>query len=363
MALRTKLNPMGANGVKYYTLTVTTSPANATCVLFYDGVTHYGTFAHVKSGTVVNYSVSHSGYTTQTGSWTITENTTKTVTLSLVQYTVTFSSNETRAALYWSTNGSTFSSYVSNGSSVTFQGATTIYYYVKSLSPSSPLPVSSTYSVNVNRNMTITVNYSYSTSTGYSLDSDLQIVGSPSITSDGLMTSITANNYIKTVNNATSYMSETNYEIQLKFKVSTLGTRQFPFSNRWVSSPTGANIEILASNKLRFTAGYSGATLALNWTTSNTITTNTWYTVNVKNNNNTYTVDAGTLGTYSTTTRKTTWSSNAGLNYGRLFGDASLPAKYATIDLKNSWVKSNGSYVIYNVSTIYSYYWNTPVIT
>lgn len=370
MGIRTKFNPMGANGVKYYTLTVTTSPANATCVLTYDGVAHTAKTATVKEGTVVSYSVSYSGYTTQTGSWTITSNTTKSITLSLVQYTVSFNSNESRAALYWSTNGSTFSSYVSNGSSVTFQGATTIYYYVRSLSPSSPLPVSSTYSVYVNRNMTITVNYGYYTTTNYSLDSDLQMVGSPSITSDGLMTNISTSNYVATINPAADYMSETNYEIQLKFKVSQLGTRQFIFANRWPNYPLGVNIEVYSDKKLRCVIGYSSSTTALSWKSTNVLTTNTWYYVNLKNNNNTYTITYNSGGsaieTSTSTTRKTVWStasSGGTMNYGRLFSTTALTAQYATIDLKNSWVKSNGSYIIYNVGTSLTYYWNSPVIT
>ena len=87
MALKTKLNPMGALGVKYYTLTVVTSPANATCVLTVNGIQYTTKSLKVKKGTVVNYSVSYTDTTTKTGS--ITMDSDKTLTFTRTYYTST----------------------------------------------------------------------------------------------------------------------------------------------------------------------------------------------------------------------------------------------------------------------------------
>lgn len=356
MALRTKLNPMGANGDKYYTLTVTTSPANATCVLTYDGVAHTAKTATVKSGTVVSYSVSYSGYTTQTGSWTVTENTTKSITLTAL-YTLTVNCSYGSTYIYiLDANGNQLASTYNTGTlSYSVTSGTVLKYYVRS---SNSPGTSNTYSVTMNANHTATLSVSTSTTTKYQLDSDLQIVGSPSITSDGLMTNISANNYIATINDAASYMSETNYEIQVKFKFSTLSGRQAIIGNLWNSTQGRRGVLIEANgNTFLCNAGYNASTSAYNWSVSNALATNTWYTINFKNNNNTYTVDAGSIGTNSSTTRKTVWSTERLIYFGRQYGDSSHPAQYATIDLKNSWIKSNGSYVIYNVGTVTSYYW------
>jgi len=87
MALKTKLNPMGAFGVKYYTLTVITSPANATCVLTVNGVQYTTKSLRVKAGTVVSYSVSYTDTTTKTGS--ITMDSDKTLTFNRTYSTST----------------------------------------------------------------------------------------------------------------------------------------------------------------------------------------------------------------------------------------------------------------------------------
>ena len=71
MSIKTRINPMGALGVKEYTLTVTTNPAAATCTLTYDGVSYSTKTAKVKAGTVISYSVYHSTYGTTSGSITM----------------------------------------------------------------------------------------------------------------------------------------------------------------------------------------------------------------------------------------------------------------------------------------------------
>ena len=69
-------------GEKKCTLTVVTTPSNATCVLTYEGISYNTKSITVPSGTVVNYTINYnSDYNTSSGSWTITEDTTKMVTL------------------------------------------------------------------------------------------------------------------------------------------------------------------------------------------------------------------------------------------------------------------------------------------
>lgn len=80
MAIRTKINPLGALGTKYYTLTIVTSPSNATCVLTVNSIEYTTKSLKVKEGTVVSYSISYSGTTTKNGSVTMNSNKTLTFT-------------------------------------------------------------------------------------------------------------------------------------------------------------------------------------------------------------------------------------------------------------------------------------------
>ena len=121
MALKTRSNPMGALGVKYYTLTVNTDPSSATCTLTYDGVAHTEKSAEVKEGTVISYSIYHSTYGTTTGS--ITMNSNKTLTCN-----GTYSTSETESS--WSNpilsangtiGGSSFAVYASSVYSTSYQ--------------------------------------------------------------------------------------------------------------------------------------------------------------------------------------------------------------------------------------------------
>lgn len=88
MGIKTKLNPMGGGAKKETTctLTVVTSPSNADCYLTYNGVTYNTKTLVVDKGATVYCSVSHYGYYTQTGSWTITSSGTKSVSLTAWQY-------------------------------------------------------------------------------------------------------------------------------------------------------------------------------------------------------------------------------------------------------------------------------------
>ena len=56
---------------KYYTLTVSTNPASATCTLTYGGNSYSSKTATVKKGTIISYSVYHSTYGTTTGNITM----------------------------------------------------------------------------------------------------------------------------------------------------------------------------------------------------------------------------------------------------------------------------------------------------
>lgn len=88
---------------KYYTLTVSTNPASATCTLTYDGVAHSEKTATVKEGTVIQYSVYHSTYGTTTGSITMNSNKTLSCTGTYSTTPVTTEQSWTRPNL--SSNG------------------------------------------------------------------------------------------------------------------------------------------------------------------------------------------------------------------------------------------------------------------
>lgn len=88
---------MSSASTTYYTLTVSLSPASATCTLTYDGVAHTATSAIVKAGTVISYSVSHSTYGTTTG--TITMDADKTLTCTGTYSTSTTETSWTQPTL------------------------------------------------------------------------------------------------------------------------------------------------------------------------------------------------------------------------------------------------------------------------
>lgn len=78
MGIRTKFNPMGGSNGKFYTLTIVTNPAAATCTLTINSIQYVTKSKKVKEGTVVSYSVYHSTYGTKTGSITVDSNITLT---------------------------------------------------------------------------------------------------------------------------------------------------------------------------------------------------------------------------------------------------------------------------------------------
>ena len=68
-----------------YTFTINPTPSDATITLTVDGKTYTQSSITVISGKTVSWSVSKSGYTTQTGSNTVTEDTTESITLEELQ--------------------------------------------------------------------------------------------------------------------------------------------------------------------------------------------------------------------------------------------------------------------------------------
>ena len=78
-------------------LTVVTTPANATCVLTYNGESYTTKTLEVPVGATVSYSISYTGYNTQTGSWTINSDVTKTITLAQTTYTLTVTTTPSNA--------------------------------------------------------------------------------------------------------------------------------------------------------------------------------------------------------------------------------------------------------------------------
>lgn len=80
MGIRTKFNPMGGSNGKFYTLTIVTNPAAATCTLTINGIQYVTKSKKVKEGTIVNYSVYHSTYGTKTGNITVDSDITLTFT-------------------------------------------------------------------------------------------------------------------------------------------------------------------------------------------------------------------------------------------------------------------------------------------
>ena len=75
MSLKTKFNPMGALGTKYYQITVSTSPSNATCYILYNNVWYNTKSLKVKANSVIQTYVTHTTYgTSSTYTYTIDSN-------------------------------------------------------------------------------------------------------------------------------------------------------------------------------------------------------------------------------------------------------------------------------------------------
>ena len=64
MSLKTKFNPMGALGTKYYQITISTNPSNATCYILYNNVWYNTKSLKVKANSTIQTYVTHSTYGT-----------------------------------------------------------------------------------------------------------------------------------------------------------------------------------------------------------------------------------------------------------------------------------------------------------
>lgn len=83
--LRTKLEPLGGCGIKYYTVTINPSPSNSTVVFTYQGQNYYQKSIRVKKGSNLSYTVSCSGYYSSSNTiYNIASDQTKNISLSLI---------------------------------------------------------------------------------------------------------------------------------------------------------------------------------------------------------------------------------------------------------------------------------------
>lgn len=111
------------------TLTVVTTPSNATCVLTVNGIQYTTKSLEVKKGTVVNYSVSYSNTTTKTGS--VTMNSNKTLTFTRTYSTSTIDTFDTNYSL--DGTASIKDSYIAYNNSSTVTSASGVFFTKRQL--------------------------------------------------------------------------------------------------------------------------------------------------------------------------------------------------------------------------------------
>jgi hypothetical protein len=107
------------------TLTIVPTPADATVVLEADGYTQEGNSITVPSGTEVSWSVSATGYATQSEVLPLTSDTTKNVELTKLNCTISINPNPSDATVVLTADG-----YTQEGNSITVPYNTTITYEV-----------------------------------------------------------------------------------------------------------------------------------------------------------------------------------------------------------------------------------------
>ena len=198
-----------------------------------------------------------------------------------------------------------------------------------------------------------------SSTTSYQLSSNLNVNGSPSITSTGVMTNISSSNYLSSTNKPNTFMSSTNWEVQVSFMLTAL-TSSNPrkvFGNQFVegSSYAGVNINITTSGKLGVIVKRgSSSTLYDDYQLS----VNQKYVVKVSFNGSAYKVYIGTSTSNLTlvhtenSSTATTWGSAGYLYFGKYYSTVNGHVFVnGTIYLQECYVKSNGSYVINNTKT------------
>lgn len=351
-----------------YTLTINTSPSNAGAIVSFSGdyisTTSNSVTAYI--GSIINYTVSASGYTTVTqNNYTITKNETVTVQLSKNTVTLTINTTPSSATVIFRD-----SNYISqSGKSVTVYAGTTVNYTVTANGYTSKNGSKTV-------NSTQTINVSLSQNEYFVLDSDLMKVGNVNVPANGSDNGLASGfSYTSSSQSASnvkgnyfsfnpSNLSQTNWEMQIKFKATDVTTTQ-GLSGRldWDSvsqttSAYGCRFEI-ASGKLKILIGRgninSGGMDISNGGIS--IAVNTYYTVKVSYNGTAYKINCNGTETTYTSSNKIVWGSILPLG-GRLYRPLNtfwyklVPATYCTIDLMNTWIKSNGSYVVWNTNIL-----------
>lgn len=202
----------------------------------------------------------------------------------------------------------------------------------------------------------------------YQLSSNLTKVGNPTInTTTGLATNFTSSNYFKT--NASNY-SKTNWEMQIKFQASNVTDSQplcgYYFWRSDIGRRYTNNVNIIiSSGKVHIYIGlgdgyyYTGTGLDVS-DGGFDISTNNFYTLNISYENGIYTTiftnnsDSTIITKTLTSSYKVAWNSDFKIGARTqpkegTYSSRIVPATYCTIDLMNTYVKSNGEFVISNV--------------
>lgn len=208
-------------------------------------------------------------------------------------------------------------------------------------------------------NGTTTIEYVTRTSTSttnvYQKDSNLTVVGSLSITNSGLVSGFSTSNYIASVSNASNFISASNWEIFVRFKLTSATGSQVIFghyrdgSTAGVYTYYGCNIFVNSNKKLQVLVNQS----LLNVTDTNDIVVNTWYEIKVTKNSSGYFV-TGSLSGSSTSSSTTNWANHPvyfGFRKGGGLNTPSLAGPDVVVDLYNSYIKSNDTYVVKNSTT------------
>lgn len=227
-----------------------------------------------------------------------------------------------------------------------------------------------TTTMNADKTVTFTLSDSPSTSTVYSLDSDLTKIGSPTITSSGSASNFTTSNYVASTSDAASLISASNWEVHVEFYLTSVTASQPIFGHVYSGTSTGyyndygCLIWVDGNKKLRVRVDWlnngSSSKLAI---AGPTVVANTPYSITVKKDSSGYSCSGSVTGSNSNT-NATQWSSSYPVCFGFLKGTgvnaSSRAASNAVIDLKASYVKSNGTKVIDNTTTttVHNYTWS-----